>query len=93
MEIFAYLQSILDRYKGSERVCHRGIECDGMILGSLTIGLNAINILQPPHPPYNGFSVKDILQKLQDMPLPQNCKSYHRYEKRRDIRVTELVKG
>lgn len=53
--IFAYLQGVLGRYKGSERNCPPGIECDGMILGSLTIGLNTINILQPPHPPYNAI--------------------------------------
>ena len=51
-----------------------------MILGSLTIGLNAINILQPPHPPYNGFSVSYIFQKLRDMRLPRYCTSCRDYE-------------
>ena len=46
-----------------------------MVLGSLTIGLNAMNILQPPHPPYNGLSVKNISQKLLGMPVPQYCQN------------------
>ncbi|KAL8837874.1 MAG: hypothetical protein Q9170_002349 [Blastenia crenularia] len=78
-EIFTYLQAVLERYKGSERNCPQGIECDGMILGSLTIGLNAINILQPPHPPYNGFSVKNISQRLREMRVPQYCQHLPNY--------------
>lgn len=77
-ETFAYLQGVLERYKGSKRICSSGIECDGMLLGSLTIGLNAINILQPPLPPYNGFSVKDVSEKLRDMNVPLHCPSRNR---------------
>ena len=46
-----------------------------MLLGSLTVGLKAINILQPPLTPYNGFSVKGILERLKEMRLPQLCKT------------------
>ena len=72
-EIFAYLQSVLKRYKNSKRNCLREIECDEMILNSLTINLNAIKILQPPHSSYNGFSVKDIFRKLREMSKFQFC--------------------
>ena len=53
-----------------------------MILGTLTIGLNAIGILQPPHPQYNGFSVKDVSHKLREMRVPQYCLNHHDYERR-----------
>ena len=72
-EIFGYLQGVLERYKSGERICSQGIQCDAMILGSLTIGLNAINILQPPSPTYDGFSVKDVSEKLREMRIPQFC--------------------
>ena len=77
-DIFAYLQDVLERYKGSKRICFSGIECDGMLLGFLTIGLNAMNILQPPHPPYNGFSVKDVSERLRDINVPLYCQNRNR---------------
>ena len=45
-----------------------------MVLGSLTIGLKAIGVLQPPDPPYNGFSVKGLFRNLKEMRVPQYCK-------------------
>ncbi len=72
-DIFAYLQGILENYQGSTRTCPQGIECDGMLLGSLTIGLKATNILEPPLPPYNGFSVKGLLERLSELRVPQFC--------------------
>ena len=75
-EIFDYLQDTLEKYQGSERICPEGIRCDGMLLGSLTIGLKAINILQPtPQPPYDGFSVKGLCQSLAEIEVPQYCDS------------------
>ncbi len=49
-----------------------------MVLGSLTMGLKAINILQPPLHPYNGFLVKGLLEGLQKMRVPRYCNDYLR---------------
>ena len=72
-EIFAYLQNILTRYQGDIQICQHGLQCDGMILGSLIIGMNAVNVLQSFFSPYNGFSVQDFFQKLRSMQVPQHC--------------------
>lgn len=66
-----------------------------MILGSLTISLNAIDILQPPHPPYNGLSVKEISQKLREMRVPQYCMEIRNYENSwpPSKRICEGIKG
>ena len=53
-----------------------------MILGSLTIGLNAIHILQPPEPPYNGFSVKGLFQKLREIRVPHFCQMGLNYRRK-----------
>ncbi|KAL8907443.1 MAG: hypothetical protein Q9207_001413 [Kuettlingeria erythrocarpa] len=71
--IFAYLQGILEKYQGGTRIFPQGIECDWMLLGSLTMGLKAINILQPPLPPFSGFSVKGLLETLKEMRVAQYC--------------------
>ena len=52
-----------------------------MILSFLTIGLNAIRILQPSYFSYNGFSVKDVFQKLREMGVPQYCQNLSDYER------------
>ena len=51
-----------------------------MVLGSLTIGLNAIGVLQPPDPPYNGFSVKGLSRSLKEMRVPQYCEISRDYD-------------
>lgn len=70
-----YLQDTLEKYQGSKRICTQGICCDGMLLGSLTIGLKAINVLPTVKPPYDGFSVKGLFERLKAMELPQYCHS------------------
>ena len=74
-EIFTYLQETLEKYQGSERICPQGVRCDGMLLGSLTRGLKAINVLPTVNPPYDGFSVKGLFERLKAMELPQCCSS------------------
>ena len=58
-----------------------------MVLGSLSIGLNAIGVLQPPDPPYNGFSVKGLFRNLKEMRVPQYCEISRNYEYRYDYEV------
>ena len=86
-KIFVYLRDVLERYKDSERICHREIKCNEMILSSLTIDLNAIRILQSSYSSYNNFSVKDVFHKLREMKMPQYCQNLDDYE--RDFSFTE----
>ena len=79
MEIFEYLQSTLRKYRSSAPLDANVLNCDAMMLGSLTIGLNSIDIIQSPLPPYNGFSIHGLFQKLREMPLPQLCKEHSSY--------------
>ena len=44
-----------------------------MLLGSLSIGLKELNILQAPQPPYDGISVRRLFERLRKMELPQYC--------------------
>ena len=55
-----------------------------MVLGSLTIGLNAIGVLQQHDPPYNGFSVKGLSRNLKEMRVPQYCEISRDYNYRYD---------
>ena len=49
-----------------------------MLLGSLTIGLKAIDILPPRQPPYNGFSFKGLIERLNEIRVPLYCNGDHR---------------
>lgn len=73
-EIFDYLEQMRERLLG-QQTCSQGIECDGMALGCLMKGLKALDILQPPRPPYENFSIRDVLGGLKNMQLPQYCKA------------------
>ena len=44
-----------------------------MALGCLMIGLKSLNILKPPQPPYETFSVTDVLEGLENINLPHYC--------------------
>ena len=52
--------------------------CDGMILGSLIIGLNALHILEPPEPPYHNISIKGLFQDLLELKIPRHYTSQRR---------------
>lgn len=52
-----------------------------MILGSLTIGLNAI------------FSVNDVFQKLREMRVPQYCQSLNDHERNFSFMKDRTCKG
>ena len=70
-DTFAFLLSILEEYRSDARICT--FECDSTILGSLNIRLNKIGILQPPDPPFHGFSVKRLFQSLRELEIPDCC--------------------
>ncbi|MCJ1399231.1 hypothetical protein MMC11_002433 [Xylographa trunciseda] len=72
-ESFAYIQEVLKSYQGSKRNCALGLKCDAMVLGSLTLGLAAIGVLQPPPFPYDGFCLKTLAQQLCDIQVLQYC--------------------
>ena len=44
-----------------------------MLLGSLRIGLNVLNILPLPVSPYNGLSIRKLFGDLRQMNLKQYC--------------------
>lgn len=47
------------------------------MLGTLTIGLFAMGVLESPDPPYNGFLYKTLAQDLRKMRIPQYCTMNH----------------
>lgn len=44
-----------------------------MVLGALTKELFCIDLLNPPDPPYQGFSIEILEQDLQSMSIPTWC--------------------
>ena len=83
-EIFTYLEEIREGLL-CKRICPNSIECDGMALGCLMIGLKELNILQPPEPPYENVSIKDVFEGLRAMRVPQYC----RVKKKKSISNSE----
>lgn len=43
-------------------------------MGCLLKGLKELNILQPPEPPYENVSIKDVFRGLRSLRVPQYCK-------------------
>ncbi|MCJ1430818.1 hypothetical protein MMC27_000168 [Xylographa pallens] len=78
--IFSYRQDVLRSYQSGKGDCRLGLKCTAMILGSLTIRLTAIGILQLPEAPYNGFCFKTLAQQLREMEILRYCESYARCE-------------
>lgn len=72
-EIFTYLEQTQDRLL-CQQSCLQDISCSAMALGFLMKGLNALNLLKPPPPPYENFSVKDVFEGLREVQVPQHCK-------------------
>ncbi len=72
-EIFTHLEQTRDRLL-CQQSCPQDIECDAMALGCLLKSLKALNLLKPPPPPYENFSVKDVFEDLRKMQVPQHCK-------------------
>jgi hypothetical protein len=73
-DIFTLIQSTLDRYQGTKRICSEGIRCDAMVLGSLMIELNRLGYLISPKAPFNGLSIKNLVQELKEMDIRRFCK-------------------
>ncbi len=72
-EILSFLQSKLREYQGGKRTCLEGLQCTAMVLGSLTIGLNAIGVLQSPDPPYVGFQLRKLTNRLKGIEIHNYC--------------------
>ncbi|MCJ1287989.1 hypothetical protein MMC26_007342 [Xylographa opegraphella] len=73
-EIFSYVQSVLKSYQGGKEICpFSGRRCSAMILGSLTMELAAMGLLQPSKCPYIGFSYRTVTQHLSEIKILQLC--------------------
>jgi hypothetical protein len=75
--ILYFLQSKLREYQGSKGVCPLGLQCSAMVLGSLTVGLNEIGVLQSPDPPYVGFRFRKLTNQLKEMEILHFGQSCH----------------
>ena len=73
-DILGFLHDTIARYKGPDRICQSGLECDSMVLGALIIGLGPINrLLGAPASSYEGRCVKWMLDKLKGLRIPTYC--------------------
>jgi hypothetical protein len=70
---FSLLGGLLKKYQKTASRCHKGLDCDAIVLGGLIIRLKSMDCYPLPDRPYEGFSVKDLSQKLCDMSVPTLC--------------------
>ncbi len=76
-EILSFLQSKLREYQDDKRLCPQGLRCNAMVLGSLTIGLKKIGVLQSPDPPYVGFQFSKFTNQLKEIEILHLCQKSH----------------
>jgi hypothetical protein len=80
------VQRLINTFTQSTNVCNgnfvgdstnKKYSCDGMMLGTLLKSASGLELWPPPLPPYNGITVKNIMERVRSLKLIALCDTWN----------------
>lgn len=67
------LSRLLERYDGSQQLCHQNKDCDALVFGKLARGLKKIGLDPIPEPSSLKRSIEDVFSAIRSIELSPLC--------------------